>query len=831
MKIDFKKALPYLIAFGTIMIVLLVMFYPALQGKTIAQEDIKSWNAASKEARDYHELTGQQAYWAGTMFGGMPVYQITIQHVGNLFLQVDKLLTLYMPFFMGYIFLAFVGFFFMITVLKLNKWAALAGAIAFALSSYFMVVLQAGHNAKAHAMAYMAPYLIAIYLTYRGKYLKGGLLAAVVLALELSCNHIQITYYLAFTVLIFVIFEAVWAVMEKQFKRFLIGSAVLLLGVVLAIGVNFSNLYTTYEYSKETIRGKSELSTQSAADAKGLDKTYIYGWSYGIGETWSLMIPNIKGGASQQIKIDNKAKLSGVDQQARKMVGDWSQYWGEQPGTSGPVYVGAIVMFFFVLGMIIVKHRLKWPMLIAGAFSIMLAWGGNFTFLSDFFVDNLPMLNKFRAPSMWLVIAELVIPFIFVLALHELITNNDKLKERMNALYIAFGLTGGIAFIFWLMPTMFFGFISGAEQQSFDNYRAQGYQIDDFVTALTSVRIAIFKADALRSFLFILAGGFLTFLLMKKKIKAPLFIGLIIGLVFIDLVQVDKRYLNESHFEAKRKAENPFTPSAADQMIIADNTAGARVLNLSVSSFMDATTSYYHRSTGGYHAAKLIRYQELIENQISPEISLLGENLKEGTTMGRIDTVLSHLGVLNMLDTKYIILDPSRPPLVNSHALGHVWFVDSYMLVQNADEEIQRVGEIDPHSEAVIDKRYESALNGLSIQSDSTATIERVSYNPNELIFKSNAASSQLAVFSEIWYPEWELYIDGNKTDLIRADYVLRAAVIPAGSHDIVMKIHPKAFLMSTKVSFASSLLLLLMIAGFFVKLYFDSKKKKTAQQ
>jgi len=605
----------------------------------------------------------------------------------------------------------------------------------------------------------------------------------------------------------------------------------LLLGVVLAIGVNFSNLYTTYEYSKETIRGKSELSTQSAADAKGLDKTYIYGWSYGIGETWSLMIPNIKGGASQQIKIDNKAKLSGVDQQARKMVGDWSQYWGEQPGTSGPVYVGAIVMFFFVLGMIIVKHRLKWPMLIAGAFSIMLAWGGNFTFLSDFFVDNLPMLNKFRAPSMWLVIAELVIPFIFVLALHELITNNDKLKERMNALYIAFGLTGGIAFIFWLMPTMFFGFISGAEQQSFDNYRAQGYQIDDFVTALTSVRIAIFKADALRSFLFILAGGFLTFLLMKKKIKAPLFIGLIIGLVFIDLVQVDKRYLNESHFEAKRKAENPFTPSAADQMIIADNTAGARVLNLSVSSFMDATTSYYHRSTGGYHAAKLIRYQELIENQISPEISLLGENLKEGTTMGRIDTVLSHLGVLNMLDTKYIILDPSRPPLVNSHALGHVWFVDSYMLVQNADEEIQRVGEIDPHSEAVIDKRYESALNGLSIQSDSTATIERVSYNPNELIFKSNAASSQLAVFSEIWYPEWELYIDGNKTDLIRADYVLRAAVIPAGSHDIVMKIHPKAFLMSTKVSFASSLLLLLMIAGFFVKLYFDSKKKKTAQQ
>lgn len=831
MKIDFKKILPYLIAFGAIMLILVVMFYPALQGKTISQEDIKSWNAASKEARDYHELTGEQAYWAGTMFGGMPVYQITIQHVGNLFLQVDKLLTLFMPFFMGYIFLAFVGFFFMVEVLKLNKWAALAGAIAFALSSYFMVVLQAGHNAKAHAMAYMAPYLIAIYLTYRGKYLKGGLLAAVVLALELSCNHIQITYYLAFTVLIFVIFEAVWAVMEKQIKRFLIGSAVLILGVVLAIGVNFSNLYTTYEYSKETIRGKSELSTQSAADAKGLDKTYIYGWSYGIGETWSLMIPNVKGGASQDIKIDNKDKLSGIDPQAKKMVGDWSQYWGEQPGTSGPVYAGALVMFFFVLGLFVVKHRLKWPMIVAGAFSIMLAWGGNFTALSDIFVDNLPLLNKFRAPSMWLVIAELVIPFIFVLALHELVTNTEKLKDKMNALYIAFGLTGGVAFIFWLMPNMFFGFISGAEQQSFDNYRAQGYQIDDFISALTSVRVAIFKADALRSFLFILAGGILTFLLLKKKIKAPLFIGLVIALVTIDMVQVDKRYINESHFKPKRKVENPFTPSAADQMIMADNTAGARVLNLSVSTFNDATTSNYHRSTGGYHAAKLMRYQELIENQISPEISLLAENLKEGTTMGRIDTVFTNLGVLNMLNTKYFILDPSRPPLVNTHAFGHAWFVDSYILAQNADEEIQRVGEIDPHSEAVIDKRYEAALNGLSIQPDSNASIERISYNPNELVFKSNSTSPQLAVFSEIWYPEWELFIDGTQADLIRADYVLRAAVIPAGEHQIVMNIHPKAFLMSTKVSLASSLILLLMVAGFFVKLYLDSKKKKTTVQ
>lgn len=827
MKINMRKLWPYLVALGAIIIILLVLFYPALQGKTIQQEDVTSWRASSKEALDYYKATGEQAYWSGTMFSGMPVYQITIQHVGNLFLHVDKILTLFLPFFMGYVFLGFAGFYFMVQVLKMDKWASLAGSIAFVLSSYFIIILAVGHNSKAHAIAYMAPYLIAVYQTYRGKYLAGGLLAALILALELSCNHVQITYYLAFMVVILVLFEVAWAILDKAFKRFAIASVTLLVGLILAVGVNFSNLYTTYQYTKETIRGESELTAGKETDSKGLDKSYIYGWSYGVGETWSLMIPNVKGGVSQSIKVENKGLLDVVkDRQWRQTVGEWGQYWGEQPGISGPVYVGAIVVFFFILGLFIVRNRMFWPLLVSGVFGIMLSWGGNFRLLSDFFVDNLPLLDKFRAPSMWLVVAELVIPLIFVMTLHELITNYEKWSAKIKYLYISFGLTGGIALIFWLMPTMFFGFISEREMQVFDNYRAQGADVEGFISALTDVRIAIFKADALRSFLFILGGATAAFLLLKKKIKAPVFAVIIILLVAIDLIPVSKRYLKDSNFIAKRKVENPFTASPADEMIMKDNKDGARVLNLSVDIFNDATTSYFHRSAGGYHAAKLMKYQELIVNQLAPEISIMTENLRSATTMGRIDTVLSQSGVMNMLNTRYFILDPTQPPLVNRHACGHAWFVDSWRVVQNADEEIQAVGEINPSFEAVVDQRYSENLASLSAGTDSSDIIKRTVYTPNSIQFEAEVKAPRLAVFSEIWYPEWKLYIDGVEAPLLRANYVLRAAVIPAGKHQIEMKVIPAAFEMSTKVSYASSAILLLLAASYLFLAYRRHKVK-----
>jgi len=857
MKLNMKKLAPYFVALGIIFIVLIVLFQPALEGKTLKQDDVVSWNANSAEARDYYDKTGEQAFWAENVFSGMPTYMITIKHVGNLFLQVDKLMRLFLPFFMGFVFIGFAGFLLFTRVLKLNIWAGIAGALAFALSSYFIVILAVGHNAKAHAIAYMAPYLIAVYMTYRGKYTLGGLLAAFFLALEIAANHIQITYYLAFVVLIFVIFEFAWAIIDKQLKRFLYASGILLAGLILAVGVNFSTLYTSYEYSKETIRGKSELTKKDANDSKGLEKSYIYGWSYGVGETFTFLVPNYAGGASQPIEIENKDLLKKVDdQQLKQVVGGWPQYWGEQPGTSGPVYVGAIVMFLFVLGLIISKHRLKWPLFIAGALSVMLAWGGNFTALSDFFVDNIPMYNKFRTPSMWLVIAELAIPFIFVLGVHELVSNADRIKQKMRALYIAFGLTGGIALLFWLSPGSFTSFYSSQDENRAKEYlkmyageiqksvpveqqaEQMAFYSDIFENKLpesvVEVRTSIFKADAMRSFLFILAAGVLVFLFLHKKIKAPVLLGALILLIAIDMIPVNKRYLNNKNFVSKKKVDKPFTPSAVDQSIMADNKDGSRVLDLSGGlggAFNDATPSYFHRSVGGYSAAKLMRYQELIENQIYSEVSMLGANLNQGSTMGRVDSTLANLGVLNMLNTKYLILSKESAPLINNHALGHAWFVDTYSVVENADQEIARVGEINTATEAVVDKRFVGALGNLKINPDSTATIQQTSYSPNLVTYTTKAASPQLAIFSEIWYPEWELYIDGKKTDLIRANYVLRAAVIPAGEHKIEMKVHPKTFLSSTKISLASSIILLLLTAGYLVSLFLKHRKEKSVTE
>lgn len=831
MKINTKSLLPYWLALGIISIVLLVMFYPALQGKIIQQGDIESHKGMSKEIADYYEQDGEQAFWTNAMFGGMPSYLISMHHNSNLLLQIDKLLMLYLPFFMGFVFLIFAGFYFLSQVLKIDPWIAVIGALAFVLSSYFVIILAAGHNSKAHAIAYMAPFLAALYMTYKGKYLLGGLLAAVFLAFEIGCNHLQITYYLAFMALIFVLFEFVWAFKDKQFKRFIIASSVMVFVAIIAVAINFSLLYTTYDYSKETIRGKSELASKNIDNkTDGLETDYLTAWSYGVGETWSLMIPNVKGGVSQTIQEDNKHLLKEVSPQLKQMIGGWSQYWGDQPFTSGPVYVGAVVMFLFVFSLFLVRDRLKWPLLLVGLLSVLLAWGKHFPGLTDFFINHVPLYNKFRAPAMWLVVVEIIIPIIMLMGLHQLIVNRDKYEKKLNWLYISFGLTGGVALLFWLMPATFFSFISAQDQQYFDMFISQGAQqaqIDDFAAELVNVRISIFKADAIRTFLFILAAGIASWVFMKKKINKQAFISIVILLIAIDMIPVNKRYLKESNFISKRKYETPFVQTPADQMILQDNVQDARVLNLAVNTFNDASTSYFHKSVGGYHAAKLMRYQELIENQISPEISMLSANLNQETTMGRIDTVLSNLGVLNMLNTKYLILDPNAAPLINRHALGHAWFVSSVLWVQSSDEEIQRVGEINPSIDVVVDKRYASVIDDKSLMSDSSATISRLSYSPNEVTYSSSSSTDQFAVFSEIYYPEWELTIDGQPAELIRVDYVLRGAVIPAGSHEIIMTMNPKTYNMSSNISLISSLILILAILAYIGREIMLKRKKE----
>ena len=834
MKINTKSLLPYWLALGVIAFVLLVMFYPALQGKIIQQGDIESHKGMSKEIADYYSQNGEQAFWTNAMFGGMPSYLISLHHNSNLFIQIDKLLMLYLPFFMGFVFLIFAGFYFLTQVLKIDPWIAVIGALAFVLSSYFVIILAAGHNSKAHAIGYMAPFLAAMYMTYRGKYFIGAILAAVFLTFEIGCNHLQITYYLAFIALTFVLFELVWSIIDKKIKRFFIASSVMMVAAIFAVAINFSLLYSTYNYSKETIRGKSELASKNLDNkSDGLETDYLTAWSYGVGETWSLMIPNVKGGVSQTIQEDNKHLLKGVSPQLKQMIGGWSQYWGDQPFTSGPVYAGAVVMFFFVFSLFLVRDRLKWPLLVVGLLSVLLAWGKHFPGLTDFFINNVPLYDKFRAPAMWLVVVEIIIPIIMIMGLQQLIMNREKYEKKLKWLFISFGLTGGIAFLFWLMPSTFFSFVSAQDQQYFDMFIAQGAQqaqIDDFVAELVNVRISIFRADAIRTFLFIFAAGLTSWVFMKKKINKQVFISIVIILIAIDMIPVNKRYLKESNFISKRKYETPFVQTPADQMILQDNVQDARVLNLAVNTFNDASTSYFHRSVGGYHAAKLMRYQELIENQISPEISMLSANLNQETTMGRIDTVLSNLGVLNMLNTRYLILDLNTAPLVNSHALGHAWFVSSVLWVQNSDEEIQRVGEINPSIEVVVDKRYTSVFDDKSLKNDSSATISRVSYSPNEVRYSTSSSTDQFAVFSEIYYSEWELTIDGQAADLMRVNYVLRGAFIPAGSHEIIMTMNPKTYNMSSNISLISSLMLILAILAYVGREVMLKRKRINAE-
>lgn len=832
MKINQKSLLPYWIGLGVIALVLIVMFYPALSGKVIHQEDIQSHKGMSRELNEYYNETGSQAFWTNSMFSGMPAYLISMRHNSNLLLEVSKALKLYLPFFMGVIFLIFAGFFFMTRVLKIDPWISILGSLAFVLSSYFYIILDVGHNSKANAIAYMAPFLGAMILTYRRKLVLGAILSAFFLALEISANHLQITYYLAFIALIYVVFEFVWALLDKKIMNFLKASGLLLAGAALAIAINFSLLYTAYEYSKETIRGKSELTSKSLnqGDGDGLDTDYLTRWSYGIGETWSLMIPNVKGGASLPIGEQNEGKLDNVSVQNKQIVGSLPQYWGEQPGTSGPVYVGAIVIFLFVFALFLTRNKIKWPLLVAMVLSILLAWGKHFPVLTNFFINYVPMYNKFRAPSMWLVVAELIIPFIMVLGIHELITNREKYFSKINWLYISFGLTGGLALIFWLMPETFFSFSSEQDQYYINMFMQQGAtqpQIDSIVSDWENVRIAIFKADAIRSFLFILAAAVFVWLYLKKYIKAQVLLPALIILVFIDMIPVNKRYLDEKDFISKRKYQKPYTQTLADQMILQQNATQDRVLNLTVSTFNDASTSYFHHSIGGYHAAKLMRYQELIENQINPEINVLITNLQDkNMTMGRLDTVLSNLGVLNMLNTRYIIINPNGPPLVNRHALGQGWFVNDIVWADNADQEIELVGQIDPSHTAVVDKRFKDQFQGLRLTPDSGAAIIRKTYLPDEVSYVTNSTTLQLAVFSEIFYPEWEATVDGQPAEIIRVNYVLRGIVLPAGSHEVVMIMNPKIYKSSSKVSLAGSIIMILIILGYIAREYMINKKK-----
>ena len=789
-------------------LITLVYFSPVMQGKRLKQHDIEMYKGMSQEIVDYKAQTGEQSLWTNSMFGGMPAWNIGVPQSSNIMTYVGRVLSVGFPHPIGAVFISMLGFFILLLVLGCKIWISFIGALAYGFTSYLFIVIGAGHNSKAVAMAYMAPVIAGILLTYKGKYLWGAVLTAIALALEIRAGHLQITYYLLLIVICIVIGEFVEAVREKKYMHFLKASGILAAVAIIAILTCTTTLYANYEFGKETMRGKPVLTKGADNQTKGLDKDYITQWSYGIGETWSLMIPNVKGGASAYIGNDNPA-LEKCDPRFRSTIAQQNSYWGDQPITSGPVYVGAIVCFLFVLGLFVVKGKYKWVLLAATLLSVLLSWGKNFMGFTDFFIDYFPGYNKFRAVSMTLVIAEVCMPLLAFLALAEIFKNPDVIKKNMKYLYISFALTGGICLLFYIMPQTFFSFLSQEESVQFQKLQAgsDGAIYKTFADELQNVRVAIFRADAIRSFAFILISALVILFTINGKLKVNyMFAGLAL-LVLIDMYTVDRRYLNNSNFIDKRKADKPFVMSEVDKQILQDKDLDYRVINLTVSTFNDASTSYFHKSVGGYHGAKLRRYQDIINQYLSKRD-------------------LNYWKVLNMLNTKYIIYpkDSQKIASKNYEAFGNAWIASDIKWVGTPNEEIDAIADTDVQNVAIVNEEFRNIVGDFHA-SPSEGTIQLVDYKPNQLKYSFDSSKDELVVFSEIWTSKgWTMWIDGVESPLFRADYILRSAIIPAGQHEIVMRYEPRIWRVGNTIQLITSLLILI---GFVVACYYTFKKRE----
>ena len=801
-----KQFLGILFAIIAFAAITLIYFSPILEGKRIKQHDIEMYKGMSQEIKQYKEATGEQSLWTNSMFGGMPAWNIGVQQNSNLMTYVQKIIGVGFPSPIMSVFISMLGFFILLLVLDCKIWISFIGALAYGFTSYLFIVMGAGHNSKAVAMAYMAPVIAGIIMTYKGKYLWGAVLTAMSLALEIRAGHIQITYYLFMIVLIMVIAEFVETIRNKKYSEFVKASGILAVAAVLAVLTSTTTLYANYEFGKETMRGKPVLTENTGNQTRGLDRDYVTQWSYGIGETWSLMIPNVKGGASAYIGNNNPA-LENADPRYRSMIAQNNAYWGDQPGTSGPVYVGAIVCFFFVLGLFVVKGKIKWVLLAATILSILLSWGKNFMGFTDFFLDYFPMYNKFRAVSMTLVIAEVCMPILAFLALAEVIRNPEILKKNMYYLYVSFGLTAGLCSLFYIAPNVFFNFLSQGEAAQFAQLGAgkDGAVYQMFASELEKVRMAIFQKDALRSFLFITVAATLLMLNVNGKLKNNAMFAMFAVLVVMDMFPINKRYLNNDNFIDKRRFEKPFVMSEIDKQILQDNSLNYRVMNLTTSTFNDASTSYFHKSIGGYHGAKLRRYQDIINHYLG------GNNVGSD----------GFWNVLNMLNTKYLIYPQNNnKPIAapNPDAFGNAWIVSNIKWVATPNDEIAAIENTDVKTTAIVNEEFKNTIGDFNPTSG-FGTIQLDSYKPNELVYSFNSSKDELVVFSEIWTSKgWTMWIDGKESPLIRADYILRAAVIPAGNHEIMMRYEPRIWKVGNTIQFVSSLILILgLLAAIFV--------------
>ena len=830
-----KNILSIVAAIIAFAVITLIYFNPILQGMRIKQHDIEMHLGMSQEINQYREATGDQTLWTNAPFGGMPAWNISVAPKGNLTNPIYRGLSLGFPHPIGSVFICMLGFFILLLILDCGFWISFIGAIAYGFTSYLFIIIGAGHNAKAMAMAYMAPVIAGVLLAYKGKYLWGWLLTAFAMAFEIRTNHLQITYYLAIIIVILVIAELICDIKNKQLGHFFKASIGLVVAAIIGVLTCSTALYGNYEFGKETTRGNPVLTRNENNQTTGLDRDYITQWSYGKGETWSLLIPNAKGGASAYIGKQNPA-LEKADSRFKESIAQSSAYWGDQPGTSGPVYVGAIVVFLFVLGALTVKGNLKWALLIATLLSILLSWGKNFMGFTNFFLDYIPGYDKFRAVSMTLVIAEVSMPLLGFLGLAELVKNPDSFQKNIKKFYIALGITAGICLLFYIAPNLLFNFLSQEEAKQFAAMSTgkDGALYATFATQLEDVRVAIFRKDAIRSLLFIILAAVPLFLYGKGKLKGTIAFPILAALVLIDMFPIDKRYLNNDKFVSKQQYSKPFTASAADQYILNDNDLDFRVADITKDMFNDASTCYFHKSLGGYSGAKLRRYQDVITQYLGGELN----QLRGAKTSQDMIQSLMQQKVLNMLNTKYIIFNPNSQPFPNPNALGNAWVVNDVRWVSTPNEEIDAIAETDLARAAILNREFAQQVGNYQLTDSIVPEITLEDYQPNRLTYRFMPALRQaqgpqdanyLVVFSEIWTEKgWKLYVDGQEQPLLRANYILRAALIPSGEHDIVMEYAPKAYSTGNAISFASSLIMILGLIGALIYTFKPKKKEET---
>ena len=831
-----KKLLPDLIAILAFVLLSFAYFFPAdIENRILFQHDTAAGAGAGQEVKEYYEQTGERSRWTNSLFGGMPMYQIAPSYDSTKSLQwVQKAYQLFLPDYVCLTFMLMLGFYILLRVFGIPVWLAGLGGIMWAFSSYFFILISAGHIWKFITLAYVPPTIAGIVLAYRGKLLWGGILTALFVALQITSNHVQMSYYFFFVILFFVgaYFEKAWR--TKTLPQFFKVSAVLIVAALVGIAANVSNLYHTYAYSKETMRGKSELvQTGDAAKqtSSGLDRDYITQWSYGIDETLTLLVPNFKGGASAALSQSETA-MSKANPMYSSLYGSLTQYFGTQPMTSGPVYVGAFVLFLFVLGCFIVKGPLKWALIGATFFSIVLSWGKNFKPLTDFFIDYVPLYNKFRAVSSILVIAEFTIPLLAIFALKRLLEEPEILKQEKKPLGISLLLTAGIALLLAVAPgSIGSGYVPAQEAQMLQNAVNQqmipANELSGILANLGEMRAELVSSDALRSFIIIGIGCSLLWLYASGKLRSSLTIAGITILCLADMWGVNKRYLNDAQFVPHSIRTETFTKTNTDELILQDTSLDYRVLNFATSTFDDNNTSYWHKSVGGYHPAKLRRYQEMIEHHISPEMQAAYKAI--ATAGGEMDSVdANKFRVLNMLNTKYFIFPAGQQrqtvPILNPHAYGNAWFVNKVQYVNNANEEIDALDSIIPTETAVVDARFKDVLKGTTESyKDSLSSIRLTSYAPNRLTYETNNAQDGIAVFSEIYYPDgWHVTIDGQPAELARADYILRTMYVPAGQHTIEMRFDPTSLHVTEGIAYGA---LALLVIGIIVAVLIAKRK------